>query len=106
MDREVINAQTRVPLGRESSNTARVADAANGGGAGAAWGASVCSGECGREGSGNDMDGNEDVGDDGTFSQFGEPVGSAAAGAGATGDLCAVSASADDDGGGARCDCG
>jgi hypothetical protein len=41
------------------------------------------------------MDGNEDVGDDGTFSQFGEPVGSVAAAAGAdAGGLCAVCAPA------------
>jgi hypothetical protein len=46
-----------------------------------------CSGEWGNEGSGNDMDGNEDVGDEGRFSHCGESVGSriAAAAAGRTG---------------------
>lgn len=41
MDREVINAQTRVRLGKVSSNTIRVVDAAatGGGGAGCARGA-------------------------------------------------------------------
>jgi hypothetical protein len=52
------------------------------------------------------MDGKDDVGDDGTFSQFGEPVGSVAAAAGAdAGGLCAVCApaSAEDVGAGRDC---
>lgn len=95
-DKEVINAQIRVPLGKLSSNTARVTDAAATG-AGVAEATARGAGECGREGSGNDMDGNDDVGDDDTFSQFGEPVRSAAAAA-AAGGLCAVCD-------GAGCDC-
>ena len=62
-----------------SSKTARVTAAAIGGrtvaGLRGTWG---CSGECGRDGSGNDKDGNEDATDDGTFSQCGESDGSAA----------------------------
>ena len=94
-DKEVINAQIRVPLGKLSSNTARVTDAAATG-AGVAEATARGAGECGREGSGNDIDGNDDVGDDDTFSQFGEPVRSAAAAA--AGGLCAVCA-------GTGCDC-
>ena len=93
----MINAQIRVPLGKLSSNTARVTDAAATG-AGVAEATARGAGECGREGSGNDMDGNDDVGDDDTFSQFGEPVRSAAAAAAAAGGLCAVCD-------GAGCDC-
>jgi hypothetical protein len=46
-----------------------------------------CSGEWGSKGSGNEMDGNEDVGDEGRFSHCGESVGSrvAATAAGGTG---------------------
>lgn len=53
------------------------------------------------------MDGKDDVGDDGTFSQFGEPVGSVAAAAGAdAGGLCAVCAPASAEDVGAGRDCG
>jgi hypothetical protein len=95
MDNDEHSAQKRVLAGSVSSNTARVIDAAA-----PDWVAAVdvvvvvvvvavaraavvgccccccCSGECGREGSGNDMDGNDEVGDDGKFSHCGESVGS------------------------------
>jgi hypothetical protein len=81
MDSDESNAKKRERTGSVSSNTARVVDAAVTGrvvGAapgGATWGWG-CSGEWGREGSGNDRDGNEDATEDGTFSQCGESVGS------------------------------
>ena len=98
MDNEESSAQKRLLAGSVWSNTARVADAAVAGGAvagvvvrGGGWG---CSGECGREGSGNDMDGNEDVGDEGRCSQFGESDGSPVAA------VCAPADGAERDGGG------
>jgi hypothetical protein len=79
MDNEEHRAQMRVLAGSVGSNTARVADAV---GAGRAAGVviargagKVCSGECGREGSGNDMEGNDDDGEESTFSHRGESDG-------------------------------
>jgi len=86
MDNEEKRAQMRVPAGNVWSKTARVTDAAA---AGRAAGVVVargackgCSGECGREGSGNDMEGNDDVGEESTFSHCGESDGSPVAACG------------------------
>ena len=82
MDSEEKRAQMRLLAGSVGSNTARVADAAVAG-----WAAGVVvvvvvrgackggSGEWGREGSGNDMEGNDDVGEESTFSHCGESDG-------------------------------
>lgn len=79
MDNEEKIAQMRVRAGSVWSNMARVTDAAVAGRAEAAevaivvvaWGA----GECGCEGSGNDMEGKDDVGES-TLSHGGESDGS------------------------------
>jgi len=84
MDNEENRAQMRVRAGSVWSNTARVTDAVF---AGRSAGVVVvivvdrgacreCSGECGLEGSGNDMEGKDDVGEESTFSHCGEPDGS------------------------------
>jgi hypothetical protein len=82
MDNEENKAQMRVRAGSVGSNIARVTDAvvAGRGEVSApvvvvvvvAWGAA---GECGREGSGNDMEGKDDVGES-TLSHGGESDGS------------------------------
>jgi hypothetical protein len=79
IDNEEHRAQIRVLVGSVWSNTARVTDAVV---AGRAAGVVVargackeCSGECGREGSGNDMEGNDDVGEESTVSHCGESEG-------------------------------
>jgi hypothetical protein len=87
MDNEENKAQTRVRAGSSWSNIERVTDAAVGGRAAAAAVVVVArgAGECGREGSGNDMEGNDDVGER-TLSHGGESDGSPAlAGAGRVG---------------------
>jgi hypothetical protein len=86
MDSEENRAQMRARAGSEGSNTARVTDAvAVGGEVGvvvARGACKECSGEWGSEGSGNDMEGNDDVGEDSTFSHCGEPDGSPVAACG------------------------
>lgn len=96
MDNEETKDQKRVLTGSVWSNTARVIEPAVAQlaaevvslvvvvVAGAAW-ERCCSGEWVREGSGNDMDGNEDVGDEGRFSHCGDSVGSRVAAATAGG---------------------
>ncbi len=77
MDSEENNAQTRVRAGSVWSNIERVTDAAV---AGRAAGVAVVvvvvvargAGECGGEGSGNDMEGKDDVGEESTCSHGGE----------------------------------
>jgi hypothetical protein len=98
MDSEETKAQKRVLAGNVLSNTARVIEPAVGWSAAAAAGVVLlflvvipvvapracegcCSGEWEREGSGNDMDGKEDVGEEGRFSHCGESVGSPVAAA-------------------------
>jgi hypothetical protein len=93
MDNEENKAQMRARAGSVWSNIARVTDAVVAGRAEAAsvvvvvaapvvaWGAA---GECGREGSGNDMEGKEDVGES-TLSHGGESDGSPALACGPAG---------------------
>jgi hypothetical protein len=81
MDNEENKAQTRVRAGSVWSNIARVTDAVVAGRAEAPSAVVVvvsrgaAAGECCREGSGNDMDGKDDVGES-TLSQGGESDGS------------------------------
>jgi len=78
MDNEENRAQMRVRGGSAGSNTARVAAAVAVAGRAAVVvvaARDACSGEWGREGSGNDMEGNDEVGDVSTFSHCGESVG-------------------------------
>ena len=79
IDNEEKKAHMRVRAGSVWSNIARVTDAAAAGRADAAEAAVVvvarCAGECGREGSGNDMEGKDDVGES-TLSHGGESDGS------------------------------
>jgi hypothetical protein len=80
MDSDASSAEKRERAGSEPSNTARVTDAAVAGRAagalrGGTWEGGCCSGEWGREGSGNERDGKEDATEDGTFSQCGESDG-------------------------------
>jgi len=84
MDNEENRAQMRVRVGSAWSNIARVTDAAVAGrAAGVAAAAAVVvvvargTGECGREGSGNDMpvEGKDDVGEESTCSHGGESDG-------------------------------
>lgn len=79
MDNEENRAQMRVRGGSAGSNTASVAAAVAVAGRAAvvvvARGACKgCSGEWGREGSGND-EGNDDAGEESTFSHCGESIG-------------------------------
>lgn len=82
IDNEENKAQTRVRAGSVWSNIERVTDAVVGGRAEAApvvivivVAAARCAGECGREGSGNDMEGKDDVGES-MLSHGGESDGS------------------------------
>jgi hypothetical protein len=92
IDNEENKAQMRERVGSVWSNIARVTDAAVAGCEEAAVVAIVVvvargAGECGREGSGNDIEGNDDVGES-TLSHGGESDGSpvlAAGGAGRVG---------------------
>jgi hypothetical protein len=74
MDSEEKKAEMRVRAGRSWSNIARVTDAAV---AGCAEAAAIArgAGECGREGSGSDMEGKDDVGES-ILSHGGESDGS------------------------------
>jgi hypothetical protein len=80
MDNEENKAQMRVLAGSVWSNIERVTDAVVAGRAAEAAVVVVvvvarCAGECGREGSGNDMEGKDDVGES-TLSHGGESDGS------------------------------
>jgi hypothetical protein len=79
MDNEENKAQMRVRAGSSWSNIERVTDAAVAGRAEAAAVVVVArgAGECGREGSGNDMEGKDDVGES-MLSHGGESDGSPA----------------------------
>jgi len=88
MDNEENKAQMRVRAGSAWSKIARVTDAAGAGRADAAEAAVVViargAGECGREGSGNDMEGKDDVGES-KLSHGGESDGSPALACGSAG---------------------